>query len=217
MSKSNDSSKRHDFTARIDQDLHPFAQVNTFNELLAHSNAFRAHDEAPYLHPRILSYIGAGSKKFWTNDQLDGAKDRDYLYQFWKASTSVNTRIELFATWTEKKIGTTTAWVDQEWHCWGAALVNNGSGYGKHLYIWDCDGCMDWDDDVRARSILMGARWTLIQQFKKWKVAIHSISFHGKCLRNTATWALSLAAQPDSLFSHTDPRFRGFRQILVCS
>ncbi|KAL8856209.1 MAG: hypothetical protein Q9178_007174 [Gyalolechia marmorata] len=95
-SKSNDSSKRHDFIARIDIDLHPFAQVDTFNELLVdfnRRNAFRARDEAPYLHPRILSYIGAASKKFWTNGQLDGAKDRDYLYQFWKASTSANTRI----------------------------------------------------------------------------------------------------------------------------
>ncbi|KAI4276277.1 MAG: hypothetical protein LQ337_002595 [Flavoplaca oasis] len=223
--------ERFKWHERIDKDLDPYAQMEVFNELLddfRKRTAFRNHDEnLVYLHPRILSYLNARSKKYWLSDGLDGPEDRDIFDCWWRAITDAHTRIGVFATWPECQVGCGIPWAEQEWHCWAAVLVNNPStqenprGYGKHLYIWDCLGNMDFDPiTTRPRGPLLGAQQTLVKKVSQ-RYRLDSLWYFGgkdqlrQCLRHTAKWAISIAEAQDSPFRKADPRFSAFKRIPI--
>ena len=222
------SSGSVNFGARIDRDLNPYSQMDDFNQLLEdfrRRTAFRNHDEnLPYLHPRILSYISASSKQYWTSDGIDGPTDRDIFDRIWRDSDNAQTRIGVFVTWPYTQVNCGIPWAEQEWHCWGAALVNNPvtmenpRGYGKHLYIWDCFGDMTFGPSTRPRRILMGAQRTLLEMVHE-KYRLDGLWYFGgddrlrRCLNHTAKWALSIAGAPDASFHPHDSRFRLFKRV----
>ncbi|KAI4265383.1 MAG: hypothetical protein L6R38_009460 [Xanthoria sp. 2 TBL-2021] len=153
--------------------------------------------------------------------RLEGAAERDIFHHLWKNQAGIKTRIGVFATWTRTHVGSGIPSEDQVWRCWGAALVNNSSGRGKHLYIFDCDGDMEAIDfqAVRPRNIFIGAQQNLLEAVKK-KFSLQSLWYLGcnecpnRSLASTGKWATSIANTPDASFHQDDPRFKGFKQVM---
>jgi hypothetical protein len=100
---------------------------------------------------------------------------------------------------------------------WGAAVVKDTSGQGKHLYIWDCDADMAQDfDSLRPRDFMLGTQVKLIQVAKQ-KGRIDGVWYGGgeaagqdRCVELTGRWMKRMAATADDPFSEQDERFTGF-------
>ncbi|KAL8650950.1 MAG: hypothetical protein Q9226_004931 [Calogaya cf. arnoldii] len=208
-----------------DEEQKPPSEVKIYNGLITdfrYQTALRSQDEDfSYLHPHLLTYINASSKRYWTYRGLQGASERDIFDRLWWDSAGYKTRIGVFHTWTKTHVGNTTPLKDGR--CWGAALVGNPGGKGKggqHLYIFDCDGKMENIDFQTARpgKVFRGAQQTLLESVRK-NFSLHGLWYLGcnECLNqslaSTSKWATTLASTPDVNFHEDDPRFKGFKQM----
>ncbi|KAI4227419.1 MAG: hypothetical protein L6R36_002440 [Xanthoria steineri] len=210
------------FATHIDKDLDPFSPVKAYNTML---EDFRNHmadqsydEDYAYLYPRLVSYRNRKSKQYWISKNLVGAHDRGFFRDLWATSGRVHTRTGVFATWSETPISTNVPWADQKGHFWGAALVNDPSNLGKHLFIWDSNGRGDWDPEARPRDVLIGAQQTLLSIVRaEFLLCSLWYSGHeesrGDCLKRTADWVFSVASEPDLPCRPNDPRFEQFKQI----
>lgn len=183
------------FATHIDKDLDLFSPVKAYNTMLEDFRSHMAdqiHDEDyPYLYPRLLSYRQRKPKQHWISKNLVGAHDRGFFRDLWATSGRVHTRTGIFATWSETPISTDIPWTDQKGHFWGAALVNDPSNQGKHLFIWNSNGRRDWDLEARPRDVLIGAQQTLLSMVRA-EFALRSLWYsgheesRGDCLKRTA-------------------------------
>ena len=89
---------------------------------------------AAYVHARPISFPTSANKTNWTHDVPD-PEGRDCYDDLRKDALGSKNRLALLATWTRSWVG--RPWKEDPWHCWGAAMLDNPTGYGKHLVIFN--------------------------------------------------------------------------------
>jgi len=99
------------------------------------------------------------------------------------------------------------------------ALVKKATGYGKNLYIWDCDANMTFDStNVPPREIMSSTQMKLVKLAKD-KGRIEGVWYGGsgsgqdRKVELTAAWIYRLAQLEDTTFDEKDPRFIGFKRF----
>lgn len=178
-----------------------------------------------YIHPRALTYPTTSNKANW-RDTFPGAEELDVFNLWLRAVTRANTKIGLFTTWNGSWVKDVRNWERTQdrryWHVWAAALVKKPRGYGKHLYIWDCDAKIPEDgfsEDVRAKYYVSPSQGRLIEILMGEGVKMEGIWYGGGCgtqesyVEQATTWVRQLALHKDGPFQEEDERFTGFKKF----
>lgn len=151
---------------------------------------------------------------------MDDMRERDYFDDLRKGARRFSNRLALFATCVRGWVA--RHWENDDWHCWGAAMLDNEEGYGKHVVIFDCEADMSQDfTKVRAKDLMLSAQ----TQFITWargKYSIESVWYGNadlkpkprECVLNTANWIKSFSQQLLPKFQGPDNlRLVGFAEI----
>lgn len=172
-----------------------------------------------YVHPRPISFPTSANKANWA-DALPDTAERD-CYDSLRTAASSSNRLALFETWTKSWVGNPD-WRTDPWHCWGAAILKNPTGYGKHLIIFDCEADMNQDFSVvRPRSFMLPTQLSFIKSARDYSrvdsvwygnAGITPIPLHD--VLHTVEWIESFASHLEPMFQGpSDPRFAGFAQV----
>ena len=192
----------------------------TATELNVHLQQIAIASKA-YIHPKVLSFATDAQRRNWEKYLPDPA-DRGTFSNWWRAPSD-RTRVGYFSTGVYNWIKFPKKW--EEWHCWGAALLNTLPGVeGKTLLIYDCDAHHP-DPKVRAWIQLSGLMRTLHTQ-ARGEYTIHSFWYgcgrypapvgKGRCVEYTMSWLRDFASQSEGPFlGPDDPRVQGFTQIVL--
>ena len=172
-----------------------------------------------YIHPRPISFADSTKKANWAN-HIDDVNERDYYDCLRRTAPRFSNRLALFATWTQSWVG--RKWEDDDWRCWGAAMLDEPIGYGKHLVLFDCDADMDQDfTKLRPKLFMLPTQ----KQFIDWADKCYDIRsvWYGnagsnpkprQCVLNTAIWIESFSPRLEPKFQGPeDPRLVGFAKI----
>ena len=148
--------------------------------------------------------------------------DRGIYINFWREALGALNRVAFFSTPIGGWVGKSDdKW--QEWHAWGAALLNNSQGVkGKHLIIYDCD-VHNIDSKLRPRVLMISSMSNLCRKARN-EYAIRSVWFgcgchpapvgKGLCVAYTMSWIKHIATKLNTLFlGPSDHRVQGFTQI----
>ncbi|KAF4977760.1 hypothetical protein FDECE_18312 [Fusarium decemcellulare] len=115
---------------------------------------FQQFENAPYVHPRAISFNDATHRANWT-DSMQDATQRDTLIEFYIS------RKEGRKTWIGFFSGETTNWINdpdweiQPWHCFTIEIIQDPSR-GKHMVVgglkWEISSGRDGKTHVLAAA-----------------------------------------------------------------
>ena len=205
----------------LDCYVDPYSTAESFNSMIGDlvNKINKRDEETTYFHPRLISFAEATKRDYWAHQGMEGTSARDPYEALWyNKPRDVKTCVGVFVTAQASPAGNRIKWESSTWHAWGAALVNNEEGTGKHLYIWDCDGYRQISPETRPRDVLLGAQRSLLELAER-RFDIQSFWFcgeseyRGECVKSTANWCASIANAADSGYSPNDHRFTDFTRI----
>ena len=172
-----------------------------------------------HIHPRPIYFPSPKEKANWA-DWLHDAKESDYYDNFRKDARRGANRLGFFVTWTRSWVG--KEWKEDDWHCWGVAMLDRPVGYGKQLVMFDCDADMDLDfAELRPKDIMLPTQQRFISWARKY-YHIESVWYGNagcdprprQCVLNTAIWIESFAPRLEPKYQGPqDARLEGFVQI----
>ena len=171
-----------------------------------------------YVHPRPISFPTSANKANWSYG-VEDPEGRDCYNSLSKHAPKSKNRLMLFATWTKSWVG--RPWKEDSWHCWGAAMLDNSTGYGKHLVIFDSEADMSQDFTVvRPKEVMLCTQTSFIK-WARGKHRLDSLWFGNAgitptpfdCVRHTVEWIESFAPVLERKFQIGDSRLAGFARI----
>lgn len=174
-----------------------------------------------YIHPRPISFATTQKRANWKDSMGSDINEWDYYDCLRKNARRGFNRLALFATWTQSWVGTKN-WRDADWHCWGAAMLDRPTGYGKHLVLFDCDADMSQDfTKLRPKDFMLPTQVDFVQ-WARHAYKIESVWYGNagckpkprQCVLSTAIWIESFAPQLEPRFEGPeDSRLSGFVEI----
>ncbi|KAL4780709.1 hypothetical protein BJX76DRAFT_364122 [Aspergillus varians] len=174
--------------------------------------AYSLYPNAPYVHPRPITFPTGESKCNWVASLPDG-NDRETYPVWWRASKhGKSCLVGCFSTWTRSWVGDPT-WDDQPWHTWAVAILKLTSGTGKCMIIYDCDphfpsGYKKRSSRiaVRPHRFLLPVQVKLIHYLRRReKVPIRALD---RCLYYTMKWIRKVVRYGDVPFMGFNNRGR---------
>ncbi|KUL81592.1 hypothetical protein ZTR_10500 [Talaromyces verruculosus] len=153
-----------------------------------------------YIHPRVISYVNQKEKAHFQRIYID-AMDRDVVSVFWRKRRGEpkNVRLAVFNTITDP--------MRDMWHAWGIAVIEDPSGRGQHMLIYDCDG---FEHHVHFPHFLLDSQRRMIETIPK-RISVQTIwiscdlskAKRDRCYQNTMDWIEAMVTLGDGKFQGT--------------
>lgn len=153
-----------------------------------------------YIHPRVISYVDRKEKAHYGGIYVD-AMDRDVVSVFWRKRRGKpkNVRLAVFNTITDP--------MRDMWHAWGMAVIEDPSGRGQHILIYDCDG---FEHHVHFPHSLLESQRCMIETIPK-RISVQTIwiscdlskAKRDRCYQNTMDWIGAMVTLGDGRFQGT--------------
>ncbi len=177
----------------------PAAQTAAF---LAYWHDHQAEKSGLYIHAAPISYYDGKMKASWLEYTLD-ADDRHTYSTFTHAKRGgAKIIVGVFQTWGGTWVGQPRgAWVNEDWHCWLAAVQPIQGETGRMVVFWDSNGA-DMMRDVRGSkdrepisSDLSAPQRRLLTLLKADKTAVRQIWYggSGNTIQNPRCTQLTMA------------------------
>lgn len=204
-------------TPQINPPSDPKSLASDFFDFL---QQFQAFENAPYVHPKAISFNDASHRANW-NPSIPDAPHRDTLPQFYNAKKNgKKCWVGFFSGETANWVDTPN-WQDEPWHCFTIAIIQDPVE-GKHMVVIDPDPSPDAKPGQRATTILKGLQRNLFLWIRKhktkslrlWYSIDQSHAGQELCLLHSLRMVQTLAAVGDSYWQGLDdPRTKNCIEI----
>ena len=178
-----------------------------------------------YIHSKVVSFSDSGAWVNWIElYNFMNENHRQTFEEFWKFNHGKSTTvIDVFSTWMNTWVEKLTeGWVNEDWHCWGAAVLKNSKGYEKHLLIWDsnAENVTENLNFLHSDQFLLGTQVKLLKFIKAkewvdevWYEGIMQTGQNNQCLQLIMNWVHQMTSMKDVGFLKEKVTGLGFRRV----